>query len=167
MSEPYLNNGDPAFDKVTTRQDAAMGEVNLDAIERGLDGVTPGPWFNWRATSNCADICSGTPQKPVRVAQVINTIHDGLYEYQRKDVAHIASCDPDTVRALIRLARIGKAVVEGSEETVGRAVVALAKEDPIVAQMLGFKECCELVRSILSELAKDASPDPEGKEKDR
>jgi hypothetical protein len=62
------------------------------------------------------------------------------------------------LRALIRLARIGKAVMEGSEETVGRAVVALAKEDPIVAQMLGFKECCELVRSILAELAKAASP---------
>jgi hypothetical protein len=73
--------------------------AKLDAIEAGLEGVTPGPWSwgqRWYTGHKIGALMGEWPVLDLGGAgvSVINA-------------AHIASLYPDTVRELVRLARIG------------------------------------------------------------
>jgi hypothetical protein len=69
--------------------------AKLDAIEAGLEGVTPGPWDRGRLL---------LPGSPWRVGQPRHTVAEVRVN---ANAAHIARLDPDTVREMTRLARIG------------------------------------------------------------
>ncbi len=74
--------------------------AKLDAIEAGLKGVTPGPW-NVEPRNRSKNF-SVAFRPELKVCQ---TFGDSVAA--EADAAHIARLDPDTVRELVRLARIG------------------------------------------------------------
>jgi len=71
-----------------------MTREQITAMLDGLDGVTPGPWKaeNWRVSERKND------SNPVAICN-----RSDLF----RDAAHIARCDPDTIRALCELALRG------------------------------------------------------------
>jgi hypothetical protein len=89
----------------------------LDEIEAGLEGVTPGPWEpficddgkQWSGWPLSIEAWSIADKSIVRPG--------GFYPYEWDaktsqheacaNASHIARLDPDTVRELVRLARIG------------------------------------------------------------
>jgi hypothetical protein len=88
----------------------------LDEIEAGLEGVTPGPWRV--IIDDDGNPLSGRPSIDASDELDCSIVHwDGfVQEYWRSargdreihaNAAHIARLDPDTVRELVRLARIG------------------------------------------------------------
>ena len=74
--------------------------AKLDAIEAGLKGVTPGPW-NVEPRNRSKNF-SVAFRPELKVCQ---TFGDSVAA--EADAAHIARLDPNTVRELVRLARIG------------------------------------------------------------
>ncbi len=86
--------------------------ADLDVMEAGLEGVTPGPWevydgCSWRrigTTGARYDDCA------VLYPVVADDGHPDLssrHGDRDRNLAHITRLDPATVRELIRLARIG------------------------------------------------------------
>jgi hypothetical protein len=87
----------------------------LDEIEAGLEGVTPGPWRRY-AKSPLVSRDTTRPDPHPETGSVLiaecGTYRDKElvpYNMDRwlSDAAHIARLYPDTVRELVRLARIG------------------------------------------------------------
>jgi len=89
--------------------------AKLDAIEAGLDGVTPGPWRRYAKSPHVSRDTTHPDPHPetgsVLIAECGNYRDKEIAPYNMDrwlaDAAHIARLDPDTVRELVRLARIG------------------------------------------------------------
>jgi hypothetical protein len=89
--------------------------AKLDAIEAGLDGVTPGPWRRYAKSPHVSRDTTRPDPHPETGSVLIAECGDyrdkeiAPYNMDRwlADAAHIARLDPDTVRELVRLARIG------------------------------------------------------------
>jgi hypothetical protein len=88
----------------------------LDEIERGCEGVTPGPWEIGAAGDYQPDSKHGPDFTPIHsdtwgafVSVVTSTDNAGgrvgTSEQGQRNLAHIARLDPDTVRELVSLAR--------------------------------------------------------------
>jgi hypothetical protein len=77
-----------------------ISQADLDALERGLEGVTPGPW-------------GVTPNERSRVRREKGALRSVAYTNRDEDATHIARCDPDTIRELIRGYRIGREAEQG------------------------------------------------------
>lgn len=96
----------------------------IDQIERGLEGVTPGPW-GW--AEGRPDVFAGWAGKPWTILQVKSTTlgwHENSTCASReagKNAAHIARCDPDTMRAIIDAYRTMEARAEAAEVKVAMA----------------------------------------------
>lgn len=78
----------------------------LDQIERGLEGVTPGPWRRKPMKGYTDDyVLTDHPdfQQPKHGNLVAECgFSSGKVEHRYEaDAAHIARCDPDTMRAII------------------------------------------------------------------
>jgi hypothetical protein len=83
-------------------------QADLDALERGLEGVTPGPW----QLTAVNDTMVEAPGR--EVAEACGDYHDyNDYDVMEANAAHIARCDPDTIRELIRGYRIGREAERG------------------------------------------------------
>jgi hypothetical protein len=100
----------------------------LDALERGLKGVTPGPWATDASNgpANSVNQRAGVGVYSMTVAQPSYDEGEGIPDdawvcgiwgefasQYVQDTAHIARCDPDTIGELIRLARIGLEAEQG------------------------------------------------------
>jgi hypothetical protein len=88
----------------------------LDALEAGLEGVTPGPW---KQGASQRDQVLRVQTTPLLIAGTIDA----------PDAAHIARCDPDTIRELIRGYRLGLEAERGwqpieTAPTLDRVLVA-------------------------------------------
>lgn len=110
-----------------------MTDLTLDRlaeIERGCEGVTPGPWFtaDWHSDSGKElyfvesryPETLGPGQASIWpdgvVKNLVASTEEGSGHTKNRllsDAAHIANCDPDTIRELIRLAKIGLAQENG------------------------------------------------------
>ena len=99
--------------------------AKLDAIEAGLEGVTPGPW---RAAP------WGNRVPPHEVMNVIMPAIEQVFpDFLCADAAHIARLDPDTIKELVRLARIG-AEAEWEMKTVKELVQLAKAQEPLGAE---------------------------------
>jgi hypothetical protein len=92
----------------------------LDEIEAGLEGVTPGPWLSGTSgffqrhvlAPGGVNTYTGPVWGAIATCELLNEA-DGEGRAWRAagkpaiNAAHIARCDPDTMRELVRLARIG------------------------------------------------------------
>ncbi|MFP1634124.1 hypothetical protein ACLB6G_20535 [Zhengella sp. ZM62] len=89
----------------------------LDQIERGLEGVTPGPWKPhrnnafWELVPNNA----GTNGIPYSIADFCASDPSDTRGLQEANAAHIARCDPGTMRAIIDAYRQMEARAEAAE----------------------------------------------------
>lgn len=89
-----------------------MTPEQLAEIERGLEGVTPGPWHALRSDPaegvNCWWV-NGQPSPMLRgFSATVATVGGGYgLNDNRETAAHLARCDPQTIAELVRLARIG------------------------------------------------------------
>jgi hypothetical protein len=77
----------------------SISDERLNEMLAGLEGVTPGPWEfdgnsitdwgrEWEASMSMEWVANGTGE-------------EGMNERRDFDGAHIASCDPDTIRAIV------------------------------------------------------------------
>ena len=77
-------------------------QVSADDIREmldGLEGVTPGPWLSaYWAGSPSTGLDAGILNGPKMVARDKSVLHTPA------DAAHIARCDPDTMRQVLTLA---------------------------------------------------------------
>jgi hypothetical protein len=92
-----------------------MTDLTLDRLEQiecGCEGVTPGPW-TWGAQWLAKRIGNSgrVAEDYMHLAQV--PLNDYDSPRWNTDAAHIANCDPDTIRELIRLAKLGLAQENG------------------------------------------------------
>jgi len=83
----------------------ALTPERIDEIERGCEGVTAGPWHAEPKVGRGAWI-KGAAEEWTAVACGF----DGTSA--AANAAHIARCDPDTIRALIAAARANAKLVE-------------------------------------------------------
>ena len=104
--------------------------AKLDEIEKGLEGVTEGPWAyrpelfdDWGIVRSAPDeegrkrIVAAVRMPYVTTAEANAHRNAGTDPWQ-KSAAHIARMDPTTVRELVRLARIGMDLEQGREQYV-------------------------------------------------
>jgi hypothetical protein len=103
--------------------------ADIERIERelreGLEGVTKGPWRAVRDFPDRGDwdgmIVQEMAEQPdghIRGSRLYDGDCDGFSE---ADAAHLARCDPDTIRALLdELARRAE-IIEWAKEAVARA----------------------------------------------
>lgn len=73
-----------------------LTDEQIAAIRDGTEGVTPGPWASsdWSEDDGPNAFTIGAASNRYRVAET----HEG--DNPLKDAAHIARCDPDTIRSL-------------------------------------------------------------------
>lgn len=108
-----------------------ISNERLAEILAGLEGVTPGPWFQtgapWFRSGD--GVLAGSPDG--NIAFLIADTDDfagGREEYQgfplgdkERDAAHISRCDPDTIRSLIEEVQASRrqspAGVDADDET--------------------------------------------------
>jgi len=85
----------------------------LDEMERGLEGVTPGGWIGRDLYAPYVDPSFVVARNPATSGGI------GVLAraFSSKDAAHIARCDPDTIRELVRLARLGAETEKGARNT--------------------------------------------------
>lgn len=91
-----------------------MTREQIEALLAGLDGVTPGPWTAERSHPADSADCwwIKAPWSHPCIERFYKTLayvdHDSDADStSTQDAAHIARCDPDTIRELCRLALIG------------------------------------------------------------
>lgn len=78
----------------------------IEAMLAGLKGVTPGPWKH--TTDKASRSISCTVRMGAGSGKPLAEIwHSGSGAEIDANAAHIARCDPDTIRELCRLAKIG------------------------------------------------------------
>lgn len=99
-------------------------------IERGLEGVTPGPWFiydgcSWRriGTSQTNDCAVLAPTVAIDGHPDLTSRNGDLY----RNLGHIARCSPDNIAALI--ARMRQAEAERDEERSAANALLSQNED--------------------------------------
>lgn len=71
-----------------------VSDETIEAVLAGCEGVTPGPWY----TDDPWVIAAGDVKVEVTYLAATNDL-DTNYHQQVRDAAHIARCDPDTIRA--------------------------------------------------------------------
>jgi hypothetical protein len=84
----------------------------LDEIEKGCEGVTPGPWVY---SEDGDDDFISSPKGRGDVHCDTSYYPSGL---KTEDAMHFARLDPTTVRELVRLARMGADLEQGLEQYV-------------------------------------------------
>lgn len=111
----------------------------LDALERGLAGVTRGPWHpgHFGRPDHPCDCRSIVAEGYAGSIAEINVKNDLPISEGGNDapppleaaanMRHIARCDPQTIAELVRLARIGIAYEQAAERT--RSLVAWLESD--------------------------------------
>jgi hypothetical protein len=88
-----------------------MTREQIDALLTGLDGVTPGPWIVEGLNRSGNFSVAWKPE-----LKVCQTYGDSVSA--GGNAAHIARCDPDTIRALCELALEGLALrAENAEQS--------------------------------------------------
>ena len=88
--------------------------TKLDAIEAGLEGVTPG-FPRWIWLFGDRTVYTRDPSDGCRITPIVRTDYAGQ---NNEALAHIARLDPQTVRELVRLARMGLDLEQGREQYV-------------------------------------------------
>lgn len=81
----------------------------LDEIEKGCEGVTPGPWKAEQTGNEWHVFMLSTDE-------TICVIEEWSREIDGADAAHLARLDPQTMLAIIELARKGLAADAGATE---------------------------------------------------
>ena len=89
--------------------------AKLDAIEAGLEGVTPGPW----EVKPTAPIVVGVSHSNLSGIAGLSVGIGRTYS----NTAHFSRLDPDTVRELVRMARIGASIESTALENRYRAMI--------------------------------------------
>lgn len=87
-------------------------------IERGCEGVTPGPWEDYE---HCwfrygVRAVGDDYRDPLVIPTTYTQVKGGAKN--RPIAAHIARLDPQTVAELVRLARIGRDLEQGREQYI-------------------------------------------------
>lgn len=90
----------------------SIDTAKLDEIERGLEGVTPGPWClqgDWRPKAKKVGgwLSTACRRPPPPLFEINPFVGETIKHIA--NAAHIARCDPQTISELVRLARIGLA----------------------------------------------------------
>lgn len=101
-----------------------LDDAKLDEIEKGCEGVTPGPW----RVSRRYEIGPGSNADDQSRGMII-PFADVYGGGRGIDSAHIARLDPATVLELVRLARIGKAAEKAALEAVAPMIRKAALEE--------------------------------------
>ena len=98
----------------------ALSDAKLNEMLEGLEGVTPGPWITSRRENRPIDGASYEIGAPDR--GVAGMMH-------AKDAAHIARCDPDTIRYLVtqELSRRSASNTGGVEVKARQALAVYGK----------------------------------------
>jgi hypothetical protein len=128
-----------------------LTDEQIAAIRDGTEGVTPGPW---EADTTKSDGCYGGGEdchegyqtsvlldaKGERIADALNSDcgqvseeydEDGCYawdEVAKRNFAHIARCDPDTIRALATEVLESRAEIAAKDARIAELEGALATE---------------------------------------
>jgi hypothetical protein len=114
-----------------------ISDALIDAMLAGLDGVTPGPYFQTGAPWFCdgTGVLAGSPDG--NIAYIIADTDDGFNprdEYEgfalgdkEKDAAHFARCSPETIRALLLELRAYRTAANPLQEVLGKFAGAKVK----------------------------------------
>lgn len=127
-------------------------DAEIEALRAGLEGVTPGPWKWWTSNSwrRLKRDDRGITQSVLEPFVNRSDRHPDL-DGSEEDMAHIARCDPDRIRALLNRLDASERQVKALREAVFTSVAAMkiASALPGVSNEYDFEPAIAKCRAAL------------------